>query len=414
MNIDEITNRILRGDVFAILPSLPDNFVDCIISSPPYWGLREYPGKKIVLGGVANCSHEWIFIPAINRSSPGDVPSPGSAASHRDNETVNRPVVSSDICNKCGAWKGQFGQEPTVALYIEHTILLMREFRRILKNTGSLWWNIADSYARNGGAGGNWNEGRRKKAPKWRQAKDPAVEAGLVALPERYVVAMTDAGWQRPNSIIWHKESCFPYSGGNRFTVDFEYIHWFVQDYKQYYFNQQMEPAKTSTKPAGKRLTYGGVKKSMGNPQAAYTNNTYRGDAIYKNDGFRNMRTTWDINTSKCKDTSICKDIEHYATFPDVIPAGASKRKDIEHYATFPEEIPERIIDATCPKSGFVMDPFSGSGTTLAVAKRMGRSFIGIELFDEYADYAERRIENTSVSRVKNETIQSSLFSGVV
>ena len=215
----------------------------------------------------------------------------------------------------------------------------------MLKDTGTCWVNLGDSYATNSQHGSGYGEisrtagiGNSQKGVQSRCGKPENIKAkSLVGIPERFAIAMTDRGWIRRNTIIWKKPSCMPSSAADRFTVDFEYLYFFTKNPK-YYFEQQFD-------------------KSIDNGKFKNEGKTYEN---------RNKRCVWTIN------------LQPYS--------GA-------HFAAYPEELVATPIKAGCPKGGTVLDPFMGSGTTLKVARDLGRKGIGIELNPEYIELAEKRID---------------------
>ena len=147
-------DSIVRGNAFEVLPSFPEESVDCVCFSPPYWGLRDYKLEPIVLGGRADCEHEWVEdVQKPKGGSAGgcfaDRPSKqaGSEAQHRE--------IKTNFCVKCGAWRGSFGLEPHPSLYVDHLALLCSLLKRVLKKSGALWLNMGDTYFGFGGAGGD-------------------------------------------------------------------------------------------------------------------------------------------------------------------------------------------------------------------------------------------------------------------
>jgi len=294
--------EIINGDALTILRSMADESVDCIITSPPYWQKRDY--------GV----------------------------------------------------EGQIGLEPSFRDYLGKLLAVFQECKRVLKESGSMWINIADSYS---GYKNGITDRKMAYIPQAdiRKRADEVAERSLMGTPARLEIALIDSGLILRNRIVWHKDNVMPSSCPRRFTIDYEDVFWFVKT-QDYYFVQQKEPFQAKDE-ASIKAYLGGNK--IRNSQGIIGGNEIRKSQTYipKDGGMRNVRTTWTIN-----------------------PSGITEA----HYATFPEELPRRMIQATCPKDGIVMDPFAGSGTTGIVAKQEGRDFIGIELNTEYATMAERRI----------------------
>ena len=316
-----ITQQVFIGNCASLLKTLPDESVDCVVTSPPYWGLRDYKTEPV----------EW-----------------------------------SD------GWRGQLGLEPTPQLYIEHLTAIFEEVKRVLKESGTCWVNLGDSYSGSWGNYGSREGGQREVTTEQKARRgsfsesfqNPASRCGireksLVQIPSRFAIAMTDAGWILRNEIIWHKPNCMPSSVEDRFTVDFEKMFFFTKS-KKYYFEPQLEVA---TDPIGKAKRFGGAK-TLG-ADAITGNPANRPDRKpFISNGRRNKRTVWSIPTRTYK--------------------GA-------HYATFPPELVETPIKAGCPPGGVVLDPFGGSGTTSKVARRLGRSSIIIELNPDYLELVKER-----------------------
>lgn len=305
-------NKIYCGDSLEVLKTFPDNFIDCVITSPPYYALRDY--------GI----------------------------------------------------DGQLGLEKTFHEYLNKLIEIFSEVKRVLKPTGTIWVNLGDSYS----GAGSWNEWKEEWSSKTKQCKTPQaniqysklrdksiIAKSLMNIPSRFAIKMTDElNLIQRNEIIWYKRNCMPSSVKDRFTVDFEKIYFFVKS-KKYYFEQILEPyLGPLNRWAGNDLKADGTSNwDKGTGQSSYRNRNMR-----SNENGRNKRCVWDITTKPYTEA---------------------------HFATFPEDLVKPMIQAGCPKEGIVLDIFAGSGTTLKVAKDMGRNYIGIELNPEYIKLAEKRLE---------------------
>jgi len=179
----------------------------------------------------------------------------------------------------------------------------------------------------------------------------------LCQIPQRFSIEMCNRGWILRNTLIWHKPNCMPSSVKDRFTVDFEYVFFFVKN-KKYWFERQIEPSEPWNSAKGFNVE--GQRKRQG------SNNTYGKDLVQSG---RNKRAVWKITTKPFKSA---------------------------HFAVFPEELIETPIKAGCPEKGIVLDPFIGSGTVAVVAQKLNRQWVGIELNSEYIKIAEKRIANHS------------------
>lgn len=323
--------QIITGDVRDILPTIPAKSVQCVVTSPPYYGLRNY--------GV----------------------------------------------------DGQIGLESTLTEYIETMVGVFRLVRDVLADDGTLWLNVGDSYSasvsNNGGYSGESTlAGFTKPNTKGRQANQsgerryliPAVAPkNLMMVPARLALALQADGWYLRSDIIWHKPNPMPESVTDRPTSAHEHIFLLTKQSRYYYDADAIrEPLALSSVA---RLAQD-VDAQIGSDRAnggAKTNGTMKavsrltgGPRLNRDDQMAlgaNSRNVWTIAT---------------VGFP-----GA-------HFATFPPEIPRRCILAGSREGDTVLDPFTGAGTTLLVADRLGRNAIGIELNPEYVTMAEQRIYN--------------------
>jgi len=243
----------------------------------------------------------------------------------------------------------QLGQEASPAAYVERLVEIMGQCRRVLKDSGTLWLNVGDKY-----------------------------ESGQqLGMPWRVALAMIDDSWTLRSDIVWHKPNAMPSSVKNRPTLDHEYVFFFTKS-KAYYYNADAirEPHVTfseNSKMRGGRNHFG---KRGGTPEAgknAGDNNLHDGrwDQAF-HPGGRNKRTVWSIPLGKFRDV---------------------------HFAVFPAKLVETCLLAGCPDGGVVLDPFCGSGTTLLVAQRLGRKWIGIDCVGRYCEMARNRLHNYAGQR---------------
>ncbi len=300
--LDKNNIIIYHGSALEVLKAMNSESVDMVMTSPPYWGLRDY-GED-----------------------------------------------------------GQLGLEPTYQEYIDKLIAIFDEVKRVLKDSGSCWVNLGDTYSNNSSVQEKGRQGFGNDKIGNRNNKQ-LQEKSLIGIPERFAIAMTDAGWIRRNTIIWHKPNCMPSSASDRFTVDFEYLYFFTKA-PQYYFEQQFEPYENGAdmiyreqlrKGKSYNLGYEGYKDQKG----IYENLRF-------NNNSRNKRCVWQLTT---------------APNPEA------------HFATYPEKLCETPIKAGCPKGGVVMDIFAGSFTTLKVARELGCKGIGIELNEDYIKMGIKRMK---------------------
>jgi DNA modification methylase len=378
-----VSNYVVHiGDALDVLPTLDAGSVNCCVTSPPYWGLRDYGTAKWE-GGDPECSH----VGTVSRTVSG-----GDGKQYT-NEGSNR-VYSGDC--SCGARRidSQLGLEPTPEEYVAKIVAVFREVRRVLRDDGTLWLNLGDSYAAQrggtmmpaetlaGGVGGkgdarahrgranSCNGGRQDEtSPEFRSgpvAHRNAAAFGLkhkdlVGIPWRVAFALQADGWYLRSDIIWSKPNPMPESVTDRPTKAHEYV-FLLSKAAAYYYDA--DAISEQSIHAGRLVRYDGSQK---NCSAGDSVNDWA--TLIASDRTvtptRNRRTVWHIATQP---------------FPEA------------HFATYPEKLVEPCVLAGCPVGGTVLDPFTGSGTTGVVACRLGRDFIGIELNPEYAAMAERRI----------------------
>ena len=304
------TNIIYQGDALEKLKELPNKSINMIMTSPPYWALRDY--------GI----------------------------------------------------DGQLGLEPTFDLYIKHLCDIFDEVKRVLRDDGTCWVDLGDTYWGGGQGGGNY--GGKETTPEsayGKKAKGKGYESKcLVMIPERFAIEMINRGWILRNVIIWHKPNAMPSSVKDRFTVDFEYVFFFSKK-KKYYFETQYEDAKTNSS-ASFNLRVRDVKKGFSKKSGQYKASEkeveqYHGQNIKQGEK-RTKRSMWPICSRPFKES---------------------------HFAVYPEELCETPIKAGCPERGIILDPFFGSGTTGIVALKQNKKFIGIELNPEYIEIAKKRLK---------------------
>lgn len=381
---DEYRNRIIRGNVLDVLKELPDKLVDCVITSPPYWSLRDYKIEPVVWDGVDGCEHEWntIIKPATSGGKDGSNLEGGKAT---QNQTATKSSHNSQFCTHCNAWRGQLGLEPTIELYIDHLLQIFDEVGRVMKDEATLWVNLGDSYSggpqRNEGFNERWHGkqylGNKQAETDRERPTRPDTDIptkSLCLIPQRFAIAMVDRGWILRNTIIWHKPSCMPSSAKDRFTVDFEYVYFFVKQQK-YWFEQQFEPHQSSEESI-KRAEYGRYalsKNAKANKREGCPDFLQKPENNYGSLRGRNKRCVWTVNTQP---------------FPEA------------HFATFPEKLVEPMILAGCPEGGIVLDPFIGSGTVAIVSVQNRRDYLGIDLSSEYNEMSNQRIFDPKNSQI--------------
>ena len=379
-------NKIFSGDVLRVLKRLPDECVDCIVTSPPYYGLRDY--------GV----------------------------------------------------EGQTGLEKTLAEYIDKMLAITAELKRVLKTTGTLWWNHGDAYLGSGsGKGSGDSNPDTNKARSRNLPKAAGLQKCLMLQNYRLAIRMMDEqGWILRNTIIWHKPNVMPSSVKDRFTVDYEPVFFFTKS-KKYWFEQQFEPHTSGTHARG------GIKKGETTDFKETSQATKIGGwnelPPTTNPLGRSKRSVWRIPTRSYKEA-------HFATFPPALietpikagcpemickKCGNARKKIFKGASNLAFNIRVRDVkegrikhqdrratksevdkylenygegkqfigytDCGCKAgwiSGIVLDPFMGSGTTALVARQLDRNYVGIELNPEYIKLAEKRLRQITEEKTFN------------
>lgn len=448
-----MTFTIHQGDALTVLRTMPDESVNCCVSSPPYWGLRDYGVAPLVWGG--DPAHEHTFAEEsvkteIGRGNwsqavngRGEVQ--GEAAAFRE---PIRSTATRGFC-ECGAWRGSLGLEPTPELFVAHIVEVFGEVRRVLKADGTLWLNLGDSYARDAAKGQHkpGDAGKQNyiiERGNGRAVSTATMDTGLknkdlIGIPWRCAFALQKSGWWLRSDIIWAKPAPMPESVRDRPTRSHEYIFLLTKSEKYWYDHEAIKEPSVCAHPSGNgykrkgRLTYQDADGDRGSDEqwqpASWKGSSFDGSRdlkIHPNVGRKRRprapmpawqkefglpgepdpngplarerrrqsapRGTFEGKTEEMADTgqNAFKAVTETRNKRDVWTLGSSPTPEA-HFATFPIELPELCIRAGCPDGGLVLDPFAGAGTTGLACLKNGRRFIGIELNAEYIGIAEAR-----------------------
>jgi len=218
-------NKIHQGDVLEVLSRIPSDMVDCVITSPPYWSLRDYQLEPQIWDGDKNCEHDFniesLEVPTGKggnwqqaNNGPGLTKGKDQTRFKGDCKKANESqkiTIQRGFCSLCGAWRGSLGLEPTFELYLQHLIQIFDEVKRVLKPTGTCFVNIGDSYANSSHPGGGDPTIQKRNLGGVEYPKKPLSgiqRKSLYAIPERFKIMMIDRGWICRNTIIWHKRNC--------------------------------------------------------------------------------------------------------------------------------------------------------------------------------------------------------------
>lgn len=298
--------NLIQGSALEVLKGLDSKSINCVVTSPPYWRLRDYGSDQ------------------------------------------------------------QIGLEETPEEFIANLCDTFDEVYRILKDNGTLFVNLGDSYSGNNAISTKSRRGFVKGIKDQMLKKNNCVakRKSLVGIPAMFQLEMIKRGWILRNKIIWQKSNVMPESVNDRFTNDYEEVFFFTKNQK-YYFNKLYEPYSEKTLHSFKD---GKIPNSHKYLEAGKSKTGMRDGrewlAVVSEKG-RNMRTVWKIGTVGIKEA---------------------------HFSTFPLELARRCVEAGCPKDGTVLDLFMGSGTTNIASAKLGIKSIGIELMEDNIEIAKKRI----------------------
>lgn len=352
-------NKIEFGDCREIMKRWKEEGVkiQTCITSPPYYGLRDY-GTATWEGGDVNCNHQNAEINPLKVGGfTGD-------RLRKENGSENKKYLKlKKQCPDCGAIKkdNQIGLEQTPKEYIENMVDVFNHVKELLTDDGTLWVNIGDSYS-SGGRTSTTNQSLRGNT-EYGVTRPPVIQGikpkDLIGIPWMLAFALREAGWYLRQDIIWHKPNPMPESVTDRCTKSHEYI-FLLSKSDKYYFDH------VAIKEQG--VTPAGTKGAKGSVECQNQFGVNARPPEYKiYDGMRNKRDVWTVNVRPYK--------------------GA-------HFATYPTALIEPCIKAGSRINDIVFDPFMGSGTTAQVAKQLGRQYLGCELNKEYEKLQQERIGN--------------------
>lgn len=374
-------NEILFGDNRETMKNLAQDGVkvQMCVTSPPYFGLRDY-GTATWEGGDPECNHF-----RDTKISENCVTGHSGMA---DASAAVGDAIYKDVCKKCGAKRvdQQIGLEETPEAFVENLVDVFRHVREILADDGTLWVNLGDSYYNYRNTNGqdfvkqSFATNRQDlplKSPSRSNILKGLKNKDLIGVPWMFAFAMRDDGWYLRQDIIWHKPNPMPESVKDRCTKAHEYIFLFSKQ-PQYYYDYKStwelasydgrkdEKLKGSAKYAEALIIPGSQ------PHSFASNGHDRWEKNENGDRVRRKRSVWTVNTKPYK--------------------GA-------HFATYPEELIEPCIRAGSRFGDIVFDPFMGSGTTAAVAIKNGRQYLGCDLNPDYKELQDQRIREAHAEK---------------
>lgn len=421
--------KIFEQSVFEKWP-IEDKSVQALIASPPYWSLRKYDIPDIIIGGDKDCVHKWGEATTCrygNNSMVGRVPGSKDGMfcvpKFKDTGMKQGIYPVGNFCRNCGAWKGQYGLEPTFKLYLEHSMLWMKEAVRVVKDDGIIFVNLADSYSTKSGGmaegkygklGNNLEQGVGKiNQP---NLKDYPQKSKCL-IPERFAIMCVDElNLILRNHIVWFKPNGMPESVTDRFSKKWESIFMLTKK-PDYYFDldsvreehKQVSIERLSRAVSNNNKWVNGAdgqtKHNLSQPRPnikhlardeAEIDNQSTGGQIYGKlykDRIGSMQSTEFQGGDY-----MCAKLNPLGKNPgDVfhIPTSPSSEK---HFAMWPEKLVERMILCSTKKGDTVLDCFAGSATTGKVAIKHQRNFLGIDL--GYSSMQSRRSKNIQVNLI--------------
>jgi DNA modification methylase len=368
---------LYAGDALDVLHGLSAASVHCVVTSPPYWGLRDY-GTARWVGGKPDCRHIAV---AAGRSTARRAPA---------------------ACRRCGARREdrQYGLEPTPQNYVDRLRAVFGELHRVLVDTGTVWLNLGDAYAADPPGRtvdpmrASTLSGKTAAAPlreSVREAGVPRIQAlprkNLVGMPWRVALALQRDGWILRNAIVWHKPNAMPESVRDRLSNRYELLFLLVKQQKYYFDLDPIREPLNRPEALDENIVIGGTKGRHAGVDATARR---RGHTVYG-------KYTVTAPFTKPPGTAMRPGTKHNASHPrgknpgDVWSISTRPLREA-HFAAFPIDIPLRCIAAGCPPDGVVLDPFSGAATTGLAARQLGRTYIGIDLRTQFHDIGLRRL----------------------
>lgn len=372
---------VLLVNANALQIPLANESVNCVVTSPPYYGLRDY-GTAQWAGGDTECDHQYQKGGRNPETSSKQISNAGTTYSQYER-----------LCKRCGAHRvdNQIGLEETPEVYIAKMVQVFRECRRVLSMVGTLWVNIGDSYAGSGGPGSFVdNKQTESFKGKFRKYDNPNRKVSgiknkdLIGIPWMLAFALRADGWYLRSDIIWHKPNPMPESVTDRPTKSHEYLFLLSKSAKYFYDAEAI--AESITQSSVLRLAQN-LESQTGSTRAnggAKTNGNMK--AVYKNlqpDG----QQPHSFHIARANGE---QDTEYPARNKRSVWTVATAPYSGAHFATYPPALIEPCIKAGCPEGGIVLDPFAGSGTTALVARKLNRYSVCLDLSLNYLQTCAR------------------------
>lgn len=388
------------GDARDVLRELEPESVHCVVTSPPYWGLRNYDLPPGVWGGDSDHDHAWG---EIERGKRKDILPPDQSKSKAPHGSDARGVIplSEGLRNHggqfcaCGAWLGCLGLEPDPALYVEHLVEVFRAIRRVLRSDGTAWLNLGDSFASDGkwgGATGGKHAAGLHGQPVGRTRRFTGLkEKDLIGVPWAVAFALRDDGWWLRSDIVWSKNNPMPESITDRPTRSHEFVFLLAKSARYHYDADAIaEPATHAREAKYDPGTNGlggddrrtGVSTRRFKVPAGWNAGDTADDRVGRYatphaGGRRQSPEPGEPGAFTIVDGQVMRNKRSVWTIATQPYPGA-------HFATFPTELVRPMIRAGCPPGGVVLDCFAGTGTVGLVAQQEGRRAVLIDLNPDY------------------------------
>lgn len=390
-------DKIINENCLSGLKNIPDNSIDCCVTSPPYWGLRDYGTAKWI-GGDENCDH---IADATKTKKFGNEEFNENRPSREETKTKG---YYENICPKCGAKREdeQLGLEKTPEEYVTKLADIFDEVKRRMKDDATLWLNLGDSYAGSGkGDGGKTRKQTTNAGSQFKSDLQGIVPVGLkpkdlVGIPWMVAFELRRRGWYLRQDIIWAKPNPMPESVTDRCTKAHEYIFLLSKSSKYYYDN---EAIKTKMADSSIQRVSQDLENQAGSDRVPGKTN---GPMKAKRPNGITRDRLLDYNSKEKLLRPDVKRGEFEKESDLVLPEAVANKRSVwtvttkpfseAHFATFPEDLIVDCIKAGCPPDGVVLDPFMGAGTTALVASKLGRHYLGFELNPDYIKIAQKRL----------------------
>jgi len=350
------------GDAADVLANIPDSTVDCVVTSPPYWGHRDYATGSWQ-GGEPTCPHP--------------------------------PPRPDGTCPSCGAayTDPQYGLETTVDEYVTRLVAVFDQLRRVLTPNGTCWLNLGDSYSSGARTDYDTRSGLTGRRGLPRQRRTVALPAKqLIGVPWRVAFALQTAGWWLRQTVIWHKPNAMPESVTDRPFANYKHLFLLTKS-PRYFFDLDPIRIPLAHPDAGDGTRVFGGRRKAGHGavggSARRRGNTYRTPKYVADPADHVGRGS--------RGNLVANGAAHTAAHPRGRNPGSvwsipTRPNRLAHFAAFPIDLPLRAIAAGCPPGGLVCDPFSGVATTGLAALRLGRRYLGIDVNANYHDLALQRL----------------------